>query len=67
MTDKGFAEFFGACDFSRGTEAFAEDLLSQALAAMTNSDEISFISDDDLDMLAAAGNIYDNFDNEDMQ
>ena len=62
MNDKGFAKFFGACDFSRGTEAFAEDLLTKALNAMTTSNEISYISDNDLDMLAAAGNIYENFD-----
>ena len=48
-------------DFSAGTEAFREDLLSRCLAVL-NVDEGSVISDEDLDMLAAAGNPYENMD-----
>ena len=60
MSSKTFESFFGGVDFSRGTEAFAEGLLTQALNVLNTDEEISYLSDDDLDMLAAAGNPNEN-------
>lgn len=41
-------------DFSKGTEAFADSLLTQALSLVNKGSGVE-LSDDDLDMLAAAG------------
>ena len=60
MSSKTFEAFFGGVDFSRGTEAFAEGLLTQALNVLNTDEEVSYISDDELDMLAAAGNPFEN-------
>ena len=62
MSSKTFESFFGGVDFSRGTEDFAEGLLSQALSVLNTDEEVSYISDDELDMLAAAGNVFQNMD-----
>ena len=45
-------------DLSVGTEAFRENLLSRCLAVL-NEDGGMELSDDDLDMLAAAGNPFE--------
>ena len=44
-------------DFSVGTESFREDLLARCLSVL-NEDEGVELSDDDLDMLAAAGELF---------
>lgn len=54
-------------DFSAGTEAFRDDLLARCLAELaaaehddSSDDYARELSDSDLDMLAAAGNILSN-------
>lgn len=42
-------------DFSAGTEAFRDTLLSRCLAELGADDKGVEVDDDDLDMLAAAG------------
>ncbi len=42
-------------DFSAGTEAFRDELLGRCLAVLGNENEIKELDDDQLDMLAAAG------------
>ena len=48
-------------DFSVGTDAFREDLLSRCLAVLGEDGGVE-LSDDDLDMLAAAGNPFEDMD-----
>ena len=62
---QGDIERLLAHDFSAGTEAFREDLLGRCLAELgadADADAADFeyaeIDDGDLDMLAAAGNIF---------
>ena len=44
-------------DFSVGTDAFREDLLERCKAVL-NEDEGTVLDDADLDMLAAAGDVF---------
>ncbi len=55
MDEKQIERLF-RIDLSLGTEAFRDALLARCLAAL-GSDEYAFeLDDDDLDLLAAAGN-----------
>ena len=43
-------------NLSAGTEAFRDSLLQRCLYELNSSDEIRVLNDNELDMLAAAGN-----------
>ena len=45
-------------DFSAGTEAFRDELLGRCLVVLGNEDEIKELNDNQLDTLAAAGDLY---------
>lgn len=45
-------------DFSAGTEAFRDELLSRCLAVLGADDGVGVVDDNLLDMLAAAGDVY---------
>ena len=47
-------------DFSAGTQAFAEALLKRCLSELDQDIEYCDISDEDLELLAAAGDIASN-------
>ena len=50
-------------DCSEGTEAFRDDLLKRCLAVLDADSEGVPIADEDLDMLAAAGDMWSGFVN----
>lgn len=54
MGERGMAQLLN-CDFSVGTEAFREDLLKRCLAVLGADDGGICLADEDLEMLAAAG------------
>lgn len=54
-----------ARDYSVGTEAFRESLLARCLDVLGKGAEPQVVSDDDLEMLAAAGVFEKSFDDED--
>lgn len=61
MEDREFEARLGKLmkqDLSAGTEAFKEDLLSRCLAVLGEDGGLE-LSDSDLDMLAAAGNPFE--------
>lgn len=45
-------------DFSDGTEAFRDELLNRCLAVLESDEHASVIPDEELEMLAAAGDIH---------
>lgn len=47
-------------DYSAGTERFRENLLQQCLATIDAQNDGMELSDDELDMLAAAGNPFED-------
>ena len=47
-------------DFSVGTERFRDNLLERCLEELGNDSEGLPLADEDLDMLAAAGNIFES-------
>ena len=61
MDEKDIKQAF-SYDFSEGTEAFRDDLLARCLTTLQDcaedEDEGIVLEDEELDMLAAAGDIY---------
>ena len=57
MDDTFFERLFTQ-DFSEGTEEFRDALLARRLAVLDPECRIIELGDDDLDMLAAAGNPF---------
>ena len=61
MDDREFDQKLGRLmkqDFSAGTEAFRDGLLERCLAELDSEDEGRVLDDDELDMLAAAGDPF---------
>lgn len=60
MTDREFEQMLEQSlqhDYSVGTEAFRDELLERCLTVLGAGDEGRVIADDDLEMLAAAGDV----------
>ena len=58
MNDREIEKMLGtllAQDLSSGTEAFRDALLERCLDVLNSDSEVTVLSDDDLEMLAAAG------------
>lgn len=65
MSNFNIKNLLSTTDFSRGTEAFADDLLGRCLSVLgQEEDEFAEISDDQLEFLAAAGNPFANQDDD---
>ena len=65
MSNFNIKNLLSTTDFSRGTEAFADDLLGRCLSVLgQEEEEFAEISDDELEFLAAAGNLFANQDDD---
>ena len=65
MNTNTIKNLLSTTDFSKGTEAFAEDLLGRCLSVLGQEEnDFAEISDDELDMLAAAGNPFADKDDD---
>ena len=65
MSNFNIKNLLSTTDFSRGTEAFADDLLGRCLSVLgQEEEEFAEISDDELEFLAAAGNPFANQDDD---
>ena len=61
MNEEEIARILGK-GFSAGTESFRDDLLKRCLAALDAEDEARVVPDDELELLAAAGDPFKCFE-----